>query len=72
VFGCRRRFGADGPVLSWWCARGCSSGGEKTYASADEASRMAAVLDREPRPLGFLAILGGTLHRDERPDRDRT
>jgi hypothetical protein len=25
---------------------------------------MAAAMDREPRPLGFLALLGGTLHRD--------
>ena len=25
---------------------------------------MAAALDREPRPMGFLAVLGGTLHRE--------
>jgi hypothetical protein len=65
VFGCRWRFGAEGRLLSWWCARGCPSGGEKTYASDEEASRMAASLDREPRgPAGFLAVLGGTLHRE--------
>ena len=69
LFGCRWRFGAEGRVLSWWCERGCPSGGEKTYATAEEASRMAAVLDREPRPMGFLAALGGTLHRGERDRR---
>ena len=48
--------------------RGCPSGGEKVYPSAEEASQMAAVLDREPRPMGFLAVLGGTVHRE----RDRS
>ncbi len=67
VFGCRWRFGADGPVLSWWCARGCPSGGEKPYATAEEASRMADAMGHEPGgPLGFLAVLGGTLHRERR------
>jgi hypothetical protein len=67
VFGCRWRFGADGPVLSWWCARGCPSGGEKTYDSVEQANQMADVMGREPRaPLGFLAVLGGTLHREPR------
>jgi hypothetical protein len=46
---------------------GCPSHGEKTYATAGEANRMADSLDREPRgPLGFLAVLGGTLHREPR------
>jgi hypothetical protein len=59
-------------VLSWWCARGCPSGGENTYPTAEQASRMAAAMDREPRsPLGFLAVLGGTLHREPR-QRDRS
>jgi hypothetical protein len=67
VFGCRWRFGAEGRVLSWWCARGCPSGGEKTYESAEQAARMAAALDREPRgPAGVLAVFGGTLHREKR------
>src|SRR5215208_1158601 len=45
----------DGRTLTWWCARGCPSHGEKTYATAGEANRMADSLDREPRgPLGFL------------------
>jgi len=57
----------DGRTLTWWCARGCPSHGEKTYATAGEANRMADSLDREPRgPLGFLAVLGGTLHREPR------
>ena len=68
VFGCRWRFGAEGRVLSWWCERGCPSGGEKTYASAEDAARMAAVLDHEPRsPANLLAVLGGTLHRERQP-----
>ena len=67
VFGCRWRFGADGPVLSWWCARGCPSGGEKTYPTVELANRMADAMDPEPRrPLGFLALLGGTQHREPR------
>lgn len=67
VFGCRWRFGAEGAVLSWWCARGCPSGGEKAYATPEEANRMADSMDHEPSgPLGFLAVLGGTLHREPR------
>lgn len=67
VFGCRWRFGAEGRVLSWWCARGCPSGGEKVYDTLAEADRMAAAMDHEPRgPLGFLAVIGGTLHREPR------
>ena len=50
---------------------GCPSGGEKTYDSVEQANQMADVMGREPRaPLGFLAILGGTLHREPRR-RDR-
>jgi hypothetical protein len=72
VFGCRWRFGAEGPELSWWCERGCPSGGRKVYESAQEAAAMAAAMDREPRsPLGFLAVLGGTVHREPR-QRDRS
>ncbi|HZB77142.1 MAG TPA: hypothetical protein VE526_13015 [Solirubrobacteraceae bacterium] len=71
VMGCRFRFGAEGRTMRWWCQRGCPSGGEKTYASEDEARRMAAVLDREPRsPANLLAVLGGTVHREPR-DGDR-
>ena len=67
VFGCRWRFGAEDRVLSWWCARGCPSGGEKRYATEEEASRMANAMGHEPGgPLGFLAVLGGTLHREPR------
>jgi len=71
VFGCRFRFAAEGTRLHWWCARGCPSGGEKRYASEDDARRMAAVLDREPRnPANVLALLGGTIHREPNPPRD--
>jgi len=70
IIGCRFRFAAEGRTLRWWCQRGCPSGGEKTYAGADEALRMAAALDHEPRsPANLLAMLGGTVHR-EPPDRD--
>jgi hypothetical protein len=65
IFGCRFRFAAEGATLSWWCARGCPSGGEKVYAGEEDARRMAAVLDREPRsPAAILALLGGTIHRE--------
>jgi hypothetical protein len=71
IFGCRFRFAAEGTRLHWWCARGCPSGGEKRYASEDDARRMAAVLDREPRsPANGLALLGGTIHREPSPPRD--
>src|SRR5918993_3723307 len=72
IFGCRFRFAAEGSTLRWWCDRGCPSGGEKAYAGEDDARRMAAVLDREPRsPANVLALLGGTIHRDRNRDRDR-
>ena len=65
IFGCRFRFAAEGSTLRWSCDRGCPSGGEKAYAGEDDARRMAAVLDREPRsPANVLALLGGTIHRD--------
>jgi hypothetical protein len=68
VFGCRFRFAADDHVLRWWCQRGCPSGGTKEYPSHEEAERMAATLDREPRgPAILLAGLGGTVHRDRSP-----
>ncbi len=64
VFGCRFRFAADDTTLRWWCDRGCPSGGEKAYARDEDARRMAAALDREPRsPARILALLGGTIHR---------
>jgi hypothetical protein len=65
LFGCRFRFAAEGTELRWWCARGCPSGGEKVSAREDDARRMAAALDREPRsPARIIALLGGTLHRE--------
>ncbi len=67
VFGCRFRFGTEGATLRWWCQRGCPSGGAKTYPTEEEAERMAAVRDREPRtPANVLAALGGTVHRERR------
>jgi hypothetical protein len=49
VFGHRYRFTADGPTMRWSCARCGSVGGEKTYASSDEAARYARAFDREDR-----------------------
>jgi hypothetical protein len=67
VFGCRFRFAAEGRTLEWWCQRGCPSGGTKEYPTEEQAAKMAAVLDREPRgPASILAMLGGTLHRERR------
>jgi len=44
--------------MRWQCARGCPGGGEKTYATAAEAQRYAAALDREDREdLGLHAPL---------------
>lgn len=67
VLGCRFRFAAEEHVLHWWCQRGCPSGGTKAYPSEEQALRMAAALDREPRgPANILALLGGTMHRGRR------
>jgi hypothetical protein len=51
-FGCtllghRVRFWADGPMMRWECERDCGFAGSKPYASAAEARRYAAALDRE-------------------------
>lgn len=62
VFGHRYRFTADGATMSWSCARCDRLGGQKTYASATEAERFAAALDREDREdLGRRAPLVGLL-----------
>ena len=60
MFGHRFRFTAEGNTLRWRCARGCGAGGEKQYASADDASRYARAFDREDRQdLGRRAPLVG-------------
>jgi hypothetical protein len=62
ILGHRYRFGADGATMRWTCQRGCGAGGEKTYASADEAGRFAGAFDREDRDdLGRRAPLIGLL-----------
>lgn len=68
-FGCRWDFGAEGSTLRWRCAR-CGSARSREYADPESAQRMAAALNRGgPRPpTGFLAALGGTLHRGDRRD----
>jgi hypothetical protein len=59
ALGHRYRFTADGATMVWRCER-CDAGGEKRYATADEASRYAAAFDREDRDdLGRRAPLVG-------------
>jgi hypothetical protein len=51
--GHRLRFAADGPVMRWWCERGCDdAAGEKRYASAEDARRYAAAFDRRTGAFG--------------------
>ena len=58
LFGHRPRFWAEGSTLRWECARDCDDGGSRDYASAADASRMAASLDIEDRDgLGRRAIV---------------
>jgi hypothetical protein len=48
--------------MRWSCQRGCGAGGEKTYPSAEEATRFARAFDREDRAeLGRRAPLIGLL-----------
>jgi hypothetical protein len=62
VLGHRYRFRADGPTMAWRCERCGRFGGEKRYASADEAARYARAFDREDREdLGRRAPLVGLL-----------
>ncbi len=69
ILGCRFRFAAEGTTLTWWCQRGCPSGGRKDYPTPEQAHRMAVALDPEPRgPANILAMLGGTQHRDRYKD----
>jgi hypothetical protein len=49
ALGHRYRFTSDGPTMRWHCRRDCGAGGSKEYASADDAARYAAALDREDR-----------------------
>jgi hypothetical protein len=46
--------------MRWSCERDCGAGGEKTYASPEEAARFAAAFDRDDRAdLGRRAPLLG-------------
>jgi hypothetical protein len=60
VLGHRYRFRSDGATMRWSCARCGAAGGEKTYASAEDADRYASAFDREDREdLGRRAPLVG-------------
>jgi hypothetical protein len=74
--GHRWRFGAEGPVMRWWCERGCGAEGEKRYESAERATRYAQAFGREDRedvgrrpllsllPLGLARRQGGRARED--------
>lgn len=47
--GHRYRFAAEGATMRWRCGRCGAAGGEKRYASAEEAARYARAFDREDR-----------------------
>jgi hypothetical protein len=49
LLGHRFRFTSDGDTMRWRCARGCDVGGEKRYASTEDAARYASAFDREDR-----------------------
>jgi hypothetical protein len=49
LLGHRLRFTSEGETMRWTCRRGCGAGGEKVYATAEQASRYAAAFDREDR-----------------------
>jgi hypothetical protein len=49
LLGHRFRFTSEGETMRWRCARGCDVGGEKRYATAEDAARYARGLDREDR-----------------------
>ena len=62
VLGHRYRFRADGATMTWACARCGAAGGERAYASPEEARRYAEAFDREDRgDLGRRAPLVGLL-----------
>ena len=46
LLGHRYRFRAKGETMVWECERGCGAVGSKTYATAADADRYAAVFDR--------------------------
>jgi hypothetical protein len=63
LLGHRFRFSSDGATMRWTCERQCGAGGEKRYATADDAARYASAFDREDRqdlgrraPLGLLPL----------------
>lgn len=61
-FGHDHTFGHDGSTMVWECRRGCGVGGSKTYSSAAEATRYAAVFGRrDSEDLGRRAPLIGLL-----------
>ena len=62
ALGHRYRFSAEGATMRWACERCAAPGGEKTYATAEEAARYAQAFDREDRDeLGRRAPLVGLL-----------
>jgi hypothetical protein len=75
LLGHRFRFNSDGSTMRWACERGCGAGGEKQYATPDDAARYARAFDREDRkdlgrraPLGLLPLrlIWAAVHRRRR------
>jgi hypothetical protein len=64
LLGHRWRFSSAGNTMRWDCERGCGAAGNKTYASAEDATRYARALDHTDsdtlgrRPLLSLLPLG--------------
>jgi hypothetical protein len=59
LLGHRFRFSSNGQTMRWACEHGCGAGGEKRYATADDAARYARAFDREDRKdLGHRAPVG--------------
>jgi len=52
LLGHRFRFFAEGETMRWACERGCGAGGQKRYATAEEAELYARGLEREREDLG--------------------
>ena len=59
LLGHRFRFASEGQTMRWSCERGCGAGGEKRYASAEEAGLYARAFDRDDAAdLGRRAPIG--------------
>jgi hypothetical protein len=49
LLGHRFRFTSEAETMRWRCERGCGTGSEKRYPTAEDAERYARAFDREDR-----------------------